>query len=107
MNPEAGLTMDVFDLPPEHPMRHAHAQSIHHRRMIEKSTLCGCFCCHATFSPDAITRWTDTAETEDRHTALCPVCGIDSVIGDATGLDISPAFLAEMNLWWFGGPQET
>jgi hypothetical protein len=39
---------DVFDLPPDHPMRHAHAHSIHHRTEVERSTSCGCFCCPST-----------------------------------------------------------
>lgn len=101
------MTDDVFDLPEEHPIRQAHMQSINHRAAIERSGVCGCFCCHATFPPEAIERWTDTSEATDRHTALCPVCGIDSVIGDASGVAITPDFLAEMNLWWFGGAQET
>lgn len=98
---------DVFALGPEHPIRRAHARSINHRTEIEASTTCGCFHCSATFPPADIRKWTDTNEPPARHTALCPVCGIDSVIGDAAGFAITPEFLAEMNLWWFGGPQET
>jgi hypothetical protein len=33
--------------------------------------------------------------------ALCPHCGIDSVIGDASGYEISPTFLARMHEAWF------
>lgn len=101
------MTGDVFGLPPDHPVRRAHARSIHHRTEIEASSQCGCFHCQAIFPPDAISRWTDTSEPHERHTALCPICGIDSVIGDASGLPLTPQFLAEMNLWWFGGPEET
>lgn len=101
------MTGDVFALGPDHPIRRAHARSIHHRTEIEASTICGCFHCHATFPPADIAEWTDTNEPLARHTALCPVCGIDSVIADASGLSVTPGFLAEMNLWWFGGPEET
>ncbi len=48
------------------------------------------------FSPDLILDWTDDADT-----ALCPSCGIDSVLGDAWGLAITMAFLEEMRLAWF------
>jgi acetone carboxylase gamma subunit len=36
------------------------------------------------------------------QTALCPECGIDSVIGDASGYPITEAFLGKMKTFWFG-----
>ncbi len=98
---------DVFALGPDHPIRRAHAHSIHHRAEIERSGKCGCFHCLATFEPARITSWTDTNEAPERHAALCPICCIDSIIGDAAGVAITPDFLAEMKLWWFGGAEET
>jgi hypothetical protein len=35
------------------------------------------------------------------QTALCPKCGIDAVIGSASGYPISREFLAEMHRHWF------
>ena len=79
------------------PVKLAHKHSSSHLEELAKSLLCGCFFCCATFAPSEITEWCD-----DGHTALCPICGIDSVIGDASGFPItSPDFLAKMNRHWF------
>ena len=74
----------------------AHGHSIYHREEILASTICGCFYCKATFPPSAIGSWTD-----DDTTALCPRCGIDSVIGDASGYPIDGSFLSTMRSHWF------
>ena len=49
-----------------------------HRVEIEASEQCGCFFCFRTFAPSAIKSWTD-----GNQTALCPHCGVDSVLGSA------------------------
>lgn len=74
----------------------AHKHRIRHRAEVEASTLCGCFYCLATFPPADITQWCD-----EQSTALCPKCGIDSVIGDASGYPIDERFLTRMNKHWF------
>ena len=74
-----------------------HKCSIHHRLQIEASKLCGCFSCLSTFPPAKIEYWTD-----DETRAWCPVCWIDSVIGDASGFPITKEFLSEMCEFWFG-----
>jgi hypothetical protein len=86
----------VFGLPESHWLRAAHKRSIWHRAEIEASNVCGCFYCQETFHTNEIEDWTD-----DEQTALCPRCGIDSVIGDKSGFAITPEFLAEMNKAWF------
>jgi hypothetical protein len=91
----------VFDLPESHWLRAAHKRSIRHRPEIEASTVCGCFYCGRTFAPGEIEEWTDTSKILPEQTALCPNCGIDSVIGDKSGYAITPAFLAKMNRAWF------
>lgn len=75
----------------------AHQHSIRHRQEIESSERCGCFYCLAEFEPDAITDWVD----EGGVTALCPKCGIDSVIGSASGFPITGDLLKRMNAHWF------
>jgi hypothetical protein len=77
-------------------LRAAHERSIRHRDEIEKSALCGCFHCLKTFLPQAIDEWIDGDQT-----ALCPSCGIDSVLGDAGGLPITKELLSEMRAFWF------
>jgi hypothetical protein len=79
----------------------AHKASIHHRAAIMRSASCGCFHCLEIFTPSDITEWTDTAEPEPRHTALCPECGIDSVLGSDSGYPITKDFLSGMKSHWF------
>ena len=91
----------VLDLPETHPLRAAHKRSIRHRTEIEASAVCGCFYCKETFAPGEIEDWTDTGNPVSEQTALCPRCGIDSVIGDRSGFALTPEFLSEMNKAWF------
>lgn len=79
----------------------AHKTSIHHKESIMMSSTCGCFHCLAIFPPSKISAWTDTSEPEPRHTALCPECGIDSVIGSDSGYSITKEFLSAMRKHWF------
>lgn len=70
-------------------MTEAEAESIarlsyRNRASVAAATRCGCFYCQAVFSGDEVRNWVD-----DDRTALCPRCGIDSVlagIADATAL---------------------
>lgn len=89
----------------------AHAHSANHRYELEASALCGCFYCLSTYAPAAIDEWIDEpadapegSESETGATALCPRCGIDSVIGSASGFPIATEFLRDMRSRWFSGP---
>ncbi len=68
-----------------------------HRAEIEASIVCGCFYCLETYPPADIAEWVDRGTT-----ALCPRCGIDAVIGSASGIPLSEDFLALMRARWFG-----
>ena len=67
------------------------------------SEVCGCVNCLAVFPPQEIKEW---AEIEDLHehrkrrerdrTALCPHCGEAAIIGDHSGMRVSPATLEAM-----------
>ena len=75
----------------------AHAHCADHRDEMQNSTIAGCFYCCETFPPSEIDEWID-----DGQCAMCPRCGIDSVIGDASGFPIADKrFLQEMNGFWF------
>jgi hypothetical protein len=84
---------------PQH-IYEAHQHATNHREEIENSTICGCFYCLGTFAPDKIDEW---IKTDSEEFAMCPHCGIDSVIGDASGITINDEFLKEMNTYWFEG----
>ncbi len=90
----------VAQFPPD--VQEAHKHSSNHRAEVLASTICGCFYCGQTFAPAEIEDWID--ETDDQPegtTALCPKCGIDSVIGDRSGFPLTPAFLQQLNRYWF------
>ena len=79
----------------------AHQHSSNHRKQIEKSQLCGCFYCLKLFHPAKITEWVDEDKDEVGQTALCPYCGIDSVIGSSSGIPLTRDFLYGMQQVWF------
>ena len=78
----------------------AHRFSIRHRMQILASDSCGCFYCLKVFDPSAIVSWCDE-DSNVGQTALCPHCGIDSVIGSASGYPVTPEFLLAMHRHWF------
>jgi hypothetical protein len=78
----------------------AHKNSFDNRDEIRVSSLCGCFFCLSIFAPAEVVDWQDE-KGGTSATALCPMCGIDSVIGSASGFPITEDFLKKMNKRWF------
>jgi hypothetical protein len=74
----------------------AHGFSSRHREKLEHDEVCGCFHCQKIFSPSLIVEWVD-----DENTAVCPFCGIDSIIGVSSGFPITKNFLMKMHNVWF------
>lgn len=86
-------------------LKAAHDRSTNHRAEIEASAICGCFYCCSEFEPNEIGEWVDAPDRNTPgQTALCPRCGVDSVIGSRSGFPITAEFLAQMRARWFGGP---
>ena len=84
-------------------IKNAHFYSSNNRPSLEKGEKCGCFNCLEIFDSSLITRYYTAATRIDcLGTAICPFCGIDSVIGESSGYPITPAFLKEMQQYWFG-----
>lgn len=81
-------------MPPE--FRNAHDHSFKNRSELLASELVGCFYCQQCFSHSEITEWHD-----DGQTGFCPHCGIDALIGSASGFKPSADFLKTMNKYWF------
>lgn len=88
--------MALFDIQPIGPVE-AHAFSFRNRSKLEQDLECGCFYCMKIFPANEIEEWEDDGET-----AICPYCGIDSVIGESSGYPLTEADLKEMHLHWFG-----
>lgn len=83
--------------------RQAHYFSNNHKPELEKDNVCGCFYCGKIFSPAEIKEWIVVNNPCDRHgTAICPHCGIDSVIGESSGYPITEEFMKIMHMIWFG-----
>ena len=68
-----------------------------HRAELDLSAHCGCFSCFRRFVTADIRAWIDKDQT-----ALCPRCGIDSVIGAAAGFTLDDRFLRSLSLFSVG-----
>lgn len=69
----------------------AHKHASKHRQELESSDQCACFFCFRKFVSADIKKWVDGDQT-----ALCPHCGIDSVLGNAS-VRIDDPFLRKMH----------
>ena len=73
----------------------AHKHCTNNRDAINASTVCGCFYCEATYSPSEVREYVCGGKD-----AVCPKCGIDSVLADSS-LEITGPFLRAMYDRWF------
>ena len=75
----------------------AHKFSANHKEQLLKDKICGCFYCLEIFNPNEIEEWI----ADDLGTAVCPHCGIDSIIGESSGYPITKEFLEKMYKYCF------
>ena len=66
--------------------------SLANEKAIENSHFCGCFFCGKIFDKNLISQWIND---RDGKTAVCPYCGIDSVLPDSKA-DLSEELLEDM-----------
>lgn len=84
-------------------VKKAHKLTSNNRTLIESSKSCGCCYCCAIFEPSKITTWIGHCRNSMlKTTAVCPQCGIDAIIPDASGIEINHKFLKDMFNRWFG-----
>ena len=74
----------------------AHQFCKNNKDILLKDKLCGCFFCLKIFAPTEIKDWAD-----ENKTAICPYCGIDSIISESSKFPITKEFLEEMKEYWF------
>ncbi|MGR5984803.1 hypothetical protein ACUC2M_07430 [Bacillus cytotoxicus] len=67
----------------------AHYFSSHNRTYLEKDCICGYFYCLKNFHPIEI--------VDNNNTAICPHCGMDSIIGEGFGFQMTELF--KTNEW--------
>ena len=75
----------------------AHTYCTNNKESLMNDSSCGCFYCLTIFSPSEIVEWIQ----DEKETAVCPYCGIDSVIGESAGYPITKEFLEKMQKYWF------
>ncbi len=81
-----------------------HKFAMCNREDLEKAELCGCFYCRNIYRPSEIKQWLKerTPDGSPRpDTAICPHCGIDSVIAESADIKITPKLLVDMYNRWF------
>jgi len=78
-------------------LKAVHRRCTKHRDEINQADACGCFYCQKLFHPSEIREWTDQGTT-----ALCPHCGIDSVLPSTEDHPVSELLLELMEAYWFG-----
>lgn len=91
-----------------------HGHSIRNRAEVLASAMCGCFACLKTFPSADIGEWwdlghtrldgTESASPKIGMTAVCPYCGLDAVLGDQCGRELTSELLEQMQHMWFGEP---
>jgi len=69
-----------------------------HRKQLLASEIAVCFYCFAEFPPSTVTQWCDG--DEPGHTAICPHCNVDAVVGFNGPVDI--AWVQEAHQKGFG-----
>ena len=74
--------------------------SIRNEESILKSDFCGCFHCISILAATDVKSSEMMVEKDGFKTAICPICGIDSVLGDAS-VEISAELLEAMNSHFF------
>lgn len=91
---------DVFDeIPLE---RRAHSAASNHMEQLKQDKRCGCFYCLRIYNPAEIEEWIiDDNPIDKDGTAICPYCGVDSVIGESSGFPLTDEFLKKMKKTWF------
>lgn len=75
----------------------AHKYSANHKDELTEDKVCGCFYCLNIFETTEIEEWC----SDIMGTAVCPFCGVDTVIGESSGYPITLEFLQKMNDYWF------
>lgn len=78
-------------------LKTAHAMSLCNEKQLKKAKKCGCFHCGKIFSPKEIENY---AIDPLGKTAVCPHCGVDSVLADGP-VPVTETLLADMRKHWF------
>lgn len=70
---------------------------MHNRKQLKMDKICGCYNCLTIFKPSEIEDWLDKKDT-----AVCPYCGVDSVVSESCGYKPTKEILKKLHLQEFG-----
>ena len=76
-----------------------YSHTVNNEMDILHSKQCSCLFCRQTYDARKINDW---ANDKNGVTALCPECGMDAVVGDASGFVLDHETLKALNLAYFG-----
>jgi len=79
----------------------ASSYSRYNKMELENDEECGCYYCLKIFSPSKIEEWCLESPGGEEVTAICPHCGIDSVIAKSSGYPITVDLLTAMHKFAF------
>lgn len=82
------------------PLEQLYQRSKNNDGEILNSDVCSCFFCRQTYSARDVCDW--VSDDEGNMNAICPVCGMDSVIGDRKEGRLDHDTLKALNLRYFG-----
>ncbi len=69
---------------------------------LSRSTICGCYHCGTIFLSNEIYQWVGLdGKSADDATAICPFCGMNSVIAESAAYPLKKDFLEYMKGYWF------
>ncbi len=66
------------------------------REALVQSAKAGCYYCLAIYAASEVVRFLPSEDT-----ALCPYCGIDSVLADQSPYELNAVTLEELHEYWF------
>lgn len=70
--------------------------ALKNKSLIDLSNHVGCFHCMKMLKKEEIKNYTDNGQT-----VICPLCAVDSVVGDACGIEINEQNLVQANNFWY------
>lgn len=70
--------------------------ALKNKSIIDLSIIVGCFHCMKIFDKSEIKNYTDNGQT-----IICPLCQVDSVVGNACGIEVSEQLLKQANDFWY------
>ncbi|MDB4542997.1 cytoplasmic protein [bacterium] len=85
-------------------MKEIYKLSVRHEKAVLMSEKCGCFYCVKVFLSSEIDDWIDERKVGSgpaEKTAICPRCGIDSVLPQSDSFEISDELLKSMREQYF------